>query len=156
VLGIIAVPARQLLWRGIAGQGAQRLTLGKGSAAKASSIRTRAVPPSGAVATVSRSHLDPATEALLSRIPVSERHAAGSALKFCLIAEGTADIYPRLSQTSEWDLAAGHALVCAAGGAVTTPEGGPMSYGKVKGQFLVPGFIACGDPAWAKSHLQKR
>ena len=71
----------------------------------------------------------------------------GSALKFCRIAEGAADVYPRLSPTSQWDTAAGHAIVAAAGGSVTTPAGEPLRYGGWRQDFAVPGFIAWGDPA---------
>ena len=73
----------------------------------------------------------------------------GSALKFCRIAEGAADIYPRLSNISEWDIAAGHAIVEASGGAVTDKNGQPLRFGARKGEFLVPNFIAWGDPAQA-------
>lgn len=153
LLGIIAAPARNLLWRGLSGHGAQRFVLDNGKPRDGTPIRTRPVPAEGAIATISRSHMESRTEAFLTQLPVSERIAAGSAIKFCMIADGKADLYPRLSETSEWDLAAGHALVLAAGGAVTAPDGGRLSYGKTPGQFLVPGFIACGDPAWALSHI---
>jgi 3'(2'), 5'-bisphosphate nucleotidase len=71
----------------------------------------------------------------------------GSALKFCRIAEGAIDIYPRLAPTSEWDVAAGHAVVGAAGGVVMASGGGPLTYGHVADAFRVPGFLAWGDPA---------
>jgi 3'(2'), 5'-bisphosphate nucleotidase len=73
----------------------------------------------------------------------------GSALKFCRIAEGAADIYPRLAPTSEWDLAAGAAIVLAAGGKVTDGHGGLLRFGQNPGGFIVPEFIAWGDPAQA-------
>ncbi len=90
-------------------------------------IRTRPAPRDGLVGTVSRSHLDPQTVALLERLGVTTRLPCGSALKFCRVAEGAADIYPRLATTCEWDVAAGHALVEAAGGAVTGPQGAPFA-----------------------------
>jgi 3'(2'), 5'-bisphosphate nucleotidase len=71
--------------------------------------------------------------------------ACGSALKFCRIAEGAADIYPRLASTCEWDVAAGHALVAAAGGTVTLPDGDALLYGATSSDFRVPAFIAWGD-----------
>jgi 3'(2'), 5'-bisphosphate nucleotidase len=65
------------------------------------------------------------------------------------VAEGGADIYPRLSPTSEWDIAAGHAVVCAAGGKITDSGGRPWRFGEAREGFLVPEFIAWGDPAAA-------
>jgi 3'(2'), 5'-bisphosphate nucleotidase len=109
-------------------------------------IHTRAWPQSGAVALVSRSHPDAATAALLACFPQTEAQPCGSSLKFCRIAEGTADVYPRLGPTSEWDIAAGHALVVAAGGKVSAPDGGELVYGRAPDNFRVPGFVAWGDP----------
>ena len=156
-LGIVAAPAQGLLWRGIEGRGAERLSLSPGAPASAaqarSAIRTRRAPDRGLVAAVSRSHLDPRTEALLARLPVADRHACGSAVKFCQLAEGSADVYPRLSPTCEWDVAAGHAVLAAAGGLVTTAAGAPLSYGRVAEGFRVPAFIAWGDPS-AAAHLR--
>jgi 3'(2'), 5'-bisphosphate nucleotidase len=74
----------------------------------------------------------------------------GSALKFCRLAEGAADIYPRLAPTSEWDVAAGHALIVAAGGDMTAPDGSALIYGRGE-SHRVPGFVAWGDPAAAKA-----
>ena len=149
-LGIVAAPAQGLLWRGIEGSGAERLWLSPGAPANAaqarSIIRTRPAPRAGLVAAVSRSHLDPQTEALLARLPIATRHVCGSALKFCQIAEGSADVYPRFSPTCEWDVAAGHAVLAAAGGVVTTPEGAPLRYGRIAENFRVPAFVAWGDP----------
>ncbi|HEY6705202.1 MAG TPA: inositol monophosphatase family protein [Xanthobacteraceae bacterium] len=149
-LGIVAAPTQGLLWRGIEGSGAERLRLSPGAPANAaqgrSIIRTRPAPRAGLVAAVSRSHLDPQTEALLARLPIAARHACGSALKFCQIAEGSADVYPRFSPTCEWDVAAGHAVLAAAGGVVTTPEGAPLRYGRIAENFRVPAFVAWGDP----------
>ncbi|WP_281023736.1 inositol monophosphatase family protein, partial [Rhodoplanes roseus] len=112
-------------------------------------IRTRAQPADGLVAAVSRSHLDPASEAFLAERCAAGRIACGSAVKFALLAEGTADVYPRLAPTREWDVAAGHAVLAAAGGAVVRPDGGPLGYGDGGNGFLVPGFVAWADPASA-------
>lgn len=150
VAGIVAAPALGLLYRGRVQYGAERLTMpsGDGLAPGASQpIRVRPPPRGGIVAAVSRSHLDPATVALLDQLHVGSRIACGSALKFCRIAEGAADIYPRLAPTCEWDVAAGHALVAAAGGAVTLPDGGALRYGGTARDFRIPAFIAWSDRA---------
>src|SRR5262245_18902561 len=153
-LGIVAAPAQGLLWRGIEGRGAERLRPSPGAPASAAqarrAIRTRPAPDTGLVAAVSRSHLDPQTEALLARLPIADRYACGSAVKFCQVAQGCADVYPRLSPTCEWDVAAGHAVLVAAGGLVTTPGGAPLSYGRVTEQFRIPAFVAWGDPSAAE------
>jgi 3'(2'), 5'-bisphosphate nucleotidase len=144
IVGIVAAPALGLIYRGMVGSGAERLIMDADSARwrDARSIRVRSAGPEGLVAMVSRSHLDPATVALLDRLGVVSRTACGSALKFCRIAEGEADIYPRLATTCEWDVAAGHALVVAAGGTVTSPDGSPLSYGGALRGFRIPAFVA--------------
>ena len=144
IAGFIAAPALGLLYRGVVGRGAERLGLDRTAAPVA--IRCRPAPPSGLVAAASRSHFTAATAAFLERIGVASRVSCGSSLKFCRVAEGAVDVYPRLAQISEWDIAAGHALVAAAGGVVTTPEGAPLRYGKAAQGYNVPGFIAWGDP----------
>jgi 3'(2'), 5'-bisphosphate nucleotidase len=146
-VGVLAAPALRRLWRGIVGQGAERLSLAAGVCAPNApeAISTRRAPPSGLVAMTSRSHFDSATQALLARLPVGERQAIGSSAKFGYVAEGSADLYARLAPTSEWDIAAGHAVVVAAGGSVTTPDGQPIRYGGVASDFRVPAFIAWGD-----------
>ena len=116
---IVAAPKRDMLWRGVAGIRAERLELrADGGFKTPEAIHARPWPERGAAAMVSRSHADPATEAFLSRLGPVARNASGSSVKFCRLAEGTADVYPRLAPTSEWDIAAGHALLTAAGGAV--------------------------------------
>ena len=150
-LGIVAAPAQGVLWRGVAGHGAERLKLAAGRPVAAATervpVRTRQAPASGLVAVASRSHLDPDTEAFLARLPVGERLACGSAVKFCQVAEGGADVYPRLSTTCEWDVAAGHAVLVAAGGTVTAADGGPLRYGRADAHFRVADFVAWGDPS---------
>jgi len=154
IAGIIAAPARGLLWRGIVGGGAERLHLrlgaGQAKAYGRSPIHTRPAPGRLTVAT-SRSHLDEATEDFLARLPLAKRYLCGSSVKFCYIAQGEADVYPRLSPTREWDVAAGHAILVAAGGAVINPQRGQLQFGRMAERFLVPGFIAIGDPAIASS-----
>jgi 3'(2'), 5'-bisphosphate nucleotidase len=149
-LGLIGSPAQGLIWRtGV--QGAERLTLAPGAdpknATERSPIRTRPWPQAGAIAAISRSHLDAHTQAFLERLPATDRIASGSALKLCRLAEGKADVYPRLSPVCQWDLAAGDAIVTAAGGLVTTPEGEPLTYDMMRQRFLVDGFVAWGDPS---------
>jgi 3'(2'), 5'-bisphosphate nucleotidase len=147
VAGVMAAPKRGLIWRGVVGNGAERLAVPPGAAADAArervTVHTRPRPTSGLRVMVSRSHLNEATAAYVARQSVAERIPCGSALKFCLLAEGTADLYPRLAPTSEWDVAAGHALLLAAGGDVVRPDGSPLRYGKA--DHLIPAFIAFGD-----------
>jgi 3'(2'), 5'-bisphosphate nucleotidase len=141
VLGVVAAPARSLVWRGQVGHGAERLTLAGG---ERTPIRTRVPPASGARVLISRSHLDAATDAYVDRLSEPERIACGSSLKFCRVAEGAADFYPRLGPTSEWDIAAGHAVLIAAGGQMRRPDGSALRYGQH--EFRVSGFIASGSP----------
>jgi 3'(2'), 5'-bisphosphate nucleotidase len=151
VAGFLAVPAAGTLYRGVAGRGAERLSLAGGRIGEPEPIRARAAPRGGLVGTVSRSHLDPQTVALLERLGVTTRLPCGSALKFCRVAEGAADIYPRLATTCEWDVAAGHALVEAAGGVVTGPQGAPFRYGNAAAHYRIDAFIAWGNPALVPS-----
>ena len=111
-------------------------------------IRTRSAP-GALVALASRSHGDPRTEAFLEGLPIAERRSAGSSLKFCLIAEGLADVYPRFAPTMEWDTAAGDAVLRAAGGVVLAASGDPLAYGKIDNGLRNGGFVAWGDPAAA-------
>jgi 3'(2'), 5'-bisphosphate nucleotidase len=94
---------------------------------------------------VSRSHADPQSESFLGRLPVGEARSAGSSLKFCLIAEGLGDVYPRFAPTMEWDTAAGDAVLRAAGGVVLDPDGKPLAYGKVDRGLRNGPFVAWGD-----------
>ncbi len=146
LLGIVSAPALGLIWRGLVGRGAERLATTSGIGA-AAPIHTRPFPKAGQpwIAAVSRSHGDAATEAFIDARPGAVRKTLGSAVKFAHVAEGAADIYPRLAPTSEWDVAAGHALVTAAGGKVTDPAGGSLRFG-MGADFIVPAFIAWGDP----------
>ena len=106
-------------------------------------IKSRPLPPRGAVVVHSRSHADEKRLAeYVATLPGAERRLAGSALKFCLLAAGEADLYPRFGPTAEWDTAAGQAVLEAAGGAVATLDGAPLRYGKPG--FRNPDFIARG------------
>lgn len=108
------------------------------------SITTRQPDPARLTAVASRSHMTPDTEAFLARYRIAERRDSGSSLKFCAIARGDADVYPRLAPTMEWDIAAGHAVLTAAGGAVTAPDGQPLVYGKAAQGFRNEHFVAWG------------
>jgi 3'(2'), 5'-bisphosphate nucleotidase len=148
LLGIVGAPALGVVWRGIVGRGAERLTVGDGAAPRVEPIRTRLCPPRGKPWTVavSRSHGDARTEAFIAARSGAVRAELGSAVKFGRVAEGAVDIYPRLSPTSEWDVAAGHAVVTAAGGKMTDSHGRALHFGMGREDFLVPEFIAWGDP----------
>jgi 3'(2'), 5'-bisphosphate nucleotidase len=91
----------------------------------------------------SRSHNSPATEAYLDQFDVATRVSRGSSLKLCMVACGEADLYPRLAPTMEWDIAAGDAVLRAAGGSLSAPDGTAMRYGKPR--FFNVGFVAAGD-----------
>jgi len=149
LLGIIGAPALGLIWRGLVGRGAERLNAA--DMARAAAIHTRSLPKAGEPWTVavSRSHGDQRTEAFIAARPGAVRQTRGSALKFGLVAEGVADIYPRLAPTCEWDIAAGHAVVTAAGGKVSDAQGRELAFGQGRKDFIVPEFIAWGDPAAA-------
>jgi 3'(2'), 5'-bisphosphate nucleotidase len=109
----------------------------------ATPIHTRKRPPHQPVVLVSRSHLDARTQAYLDGLAAPRTIACGSSLKFCRIAEGSADLYPRLGPTHDWDVAAGHAIVEAAGGQVRMPDGGRLRYGSE--DLLIGSFIAAGE-----------
>lgn len=151
LLGVVGAPALGLVWRGLVGRGAERLTVADAAITAVEPIRTRPSPPPGQpwTAAVSRSHGDKRTEAFIAGRPGAVRAELGSAVKFARVAEGAVDIYPRLGPTSEWDVAAGHAVVTAAGGKVTDSRGKELNFGRGPQNFVVPEFIAWGDPAAA-------
>ncbi len=138
-LGIVLAPATGMLWRGAAGLGADKRE-GSGGFVP---IATRTPPPQGLTACASRSHAIYSDLDIWFRnnnLTVADRVQAGSSLKFCLIAEGKADIYPRFGPTNEWDTAAGQGVLEAAGGEVVTTDNRPLLYGKPR--FSNPHFIA--------------
>lgn len=150
ILGIVGAPALGLIWRGLLGKGAERLTVGRDSSLhNAGPIRTRPLPASGKPWTVavSRSHGNKRTEDFIDSRPGAIRQPLGSAVKFCRVAEGAADIYPRLAPTCEWDIAAGHAVLAAAGGKTTDSTGADLRFGGSRPDFIMPEFIAWGDPS---------
>ncbi len=141
VLGVLHAPLSGVTYAA-AGPGTAVMHRGD----KAIPIKARVPPSSGIVAVASRSHGNkPGVSALLDEYKVAERRIMGSAIKFGLIAEGVADLYPRLGPTMEWDTCAGQAILEAAGGQVTTLAGAPLRYGKR--DFLNPDFIAQGSKA---------
>ena len=110
-------------------------------------IAVRPNPLEGLTALASRSHADAETEEFLARLPIAERRCAGSSLKFCTIAEGSADVYARFGPTMEWDTAAGDAVLRAAGGTVLDEGGAALRYGKAQDQYRNGPFVAWGDQA---------
>jgi 3'(2'), 5'-bisphosphate nucleotidase len=113
-------------------------------------LRSRVPDPHALVALTSQSHLNRATEGFLGSYNVIERRALASSLKFGLIAKGEADFYPRVGPTCEWDTAAGHAVLAAAGGAVTAIDGAPLLYGNAERRFENPDFVAWGRGPMAR------
>jgi 3'(2'), 5'-bisphosphate nucleotidase len=139
-LGVICAPAAGTIWRGIVGKGADRID---GAATnKPVPIRVRPQPADKVIVMASRSHLDPQTQALMKALPQATLIQIGSSVKFCWIADGKADLYPRLAPTHDWDIAAGHAILQAAGGSVTSPDGSPVVYGTK--ELLIPAFVGRG------------
>ncbi len=137
VLGIVHVPAIGVTYYG----DAHGATVERGGDGPRPAT-ARAAPAEGIVALVSRSHRSPEIEAFLADYTVATERSAGSSLKFCLVATGEADLYPRLGRTMEWDTAAGHAVVNAAGGSVRTLDGDDLAYGKPG--FENPSFVVRG------------
>ncbi len=109
-------------------------------------LRTRPMPKADAVAVASLSHRDAETDAFLTRLPVKDVVSTGSSRKFCLVAAGLADVYPRFGRTREWDTAAGDAVLRRAGGIAVDRAGAPLVYGKEADKFANGPFIAWGDP----------
>ena len=138
LLGVVHIPALGTTYGGIVGSVARMRREGV-----TRTICTRDHPPDGAIVLSSRSHGDADTlDSFLANERIGGHRIAGSALKFCLVAEGLADLYPRLGRTMEWDTAAGHAVVLAAGGCVKTLDGSDLVYGKPG--FDNPHFVARG------------
>ncbi|NOY44847.1 MAG: 3'(2'),5'-bisphosphate nucleotidase CysQ [Deltaproteobacteria bacterium] len=139
VLGVIHVPVQRRVYWGDVATGAWT----RQADGEPRPIRVRRPDPTrGLVVVQSRSHPSPETEAYLKGLPVAKSIAAGSSLKLCAVAEGRADLYPRLGPTMEWDTAAGQAIVEAAGGRVETLDGEPLRYNKP--DLRNPYFVAKG------------
>jgi 3'(2'), 5'-bisphosphate nucleotidase len=153
--GLVYAPARSLLAMTAAAGKAIEVMVepSEGGADLATldcrTLQVRVPSAEGLIAVVSRSHLDPVTEAFLAKLNIAGRSDAGSALKFLEVARGAADVYPRFGPTMEWDTAAGHAILIAAGGSVADAEGKPLRYGKTAAGLRNPGFVAWGQRAAA-------
>lgn len=116
--------------------------------AEATRLKTAPLDPKGLNVIASRSHRDEKTDALINKLRVKEIIGTASSYKFCLLAEGSADFYPRFGRTMEWDTAAGQAIVEAAGGVVTFEDGQRFSYGKLERGLDNPSFIAAAQASW--------
>jgi 3'(2'), 5'-bisphosphate nucleotidase len=150
VLGVVAAPALNAAYLGARGLGAWRTTLDDADGhLELIHVRHLHKPP---VVVGSRSHGGGSLDTLLARLGSHELRAVGSALKFCRVAEGSADLYPRLGPTSEWDTAAGQAILEAAGGHVLNLSGTPLRYNQ-RDTLLNPHFMALGDAAFDWQHL---
>jgi len=141
VLGVVHVPVSGMTYSGVTGAGATRRSAG--GAAQPIRVQRPCARPVRVVG--SRSHANPKLELFLQRLGDYRLVSMGSSLKFCLLAEGGADFYPRLGPTSEWDTAAAHAVVLGAGGRVVTLDGRPLQYNR-KASYLNPEFLVIGDP----------
>ncbi len=145
VFGVVHVPVRNTTYSGCEGVGAELRA--DGAAPRPIGVARKSASPVRVVG--SRSHRGASLDQFLENLGDFEMHPTGSSLKFCLIAEGAADIYPRLGLTSEWDTAAAQAVVEQAGGAVLELDGNPLSYNK-KPDILNPHFLVAGpmDHNW--------
>lgn len=142
VFGVVQAPVTGIVWHAARGDGAWRRKGGREDA-----IITRRPPALPLRVAASRSHRDARTVELLARMGEIELVAQGSSLKFCRIAEGTLDVYPRLGPTSEWDTAAGQCVLEAAGGALLAADSGEPFHYNQRPRLLNGDFVALGDPA---------
>ncbi len=146
-LGVVYAPAERRLFVGdvAIGKAWSARVAADGTIGVQAPLRIRAAPKGGITAVASRSHSSGPTYEYLAQYPVLECVSRGSSLKICMVAAGEADLYPRLTPTCEWDIAAGDAVLRAAGGTLKALDGEDMLYGKEK--FFNPGFVAVGDVA---------
>ena len=147
-LGVIYVPALGKLFGGVVGEGAWRTEVNNGVAGERRPMRVRPAHDGPVDVVASRSHRTPETDAYIQKYAVGNLINRGSSLKFCAVAEGKADLYPRMGTTMQWDTAAGDAILRAAGGKVVTVDGRPLTYGRTDAPgdeaFRSPWFIAAG------------
>lgn len=141
-LGVVQVPVSGDCYCGVVGRGASLQRGGRSPQA----IRVRVPHADPVVVVGSRSHANPKLEQHLQALGDYELVSMGSSLKCCLVAEGKADFYPRLGPTFEWDTAAAHAVVAAAGGKLVRLDGTPLEYNR-KDSLLNPEFLVIGDPS---------
>ena len=140
VMGVVYVPVTGITYSGVVGEGASRQEAG----GEPVSIAIRKPCADPIVVVGSRSHANPALAGMLEALGPHELVSMGSSLKFCLLAEGKADFYPRLGPTSEWDTGAAHAVVLAAGGRIVKLDGEPLEY-NTKESLLNPEFLVIAD-----------
>jgi 3'(2'), 5'-bisphosphate nucleotidase len=140
VAGAVAAPVQGRVWF-TTGHGAERRPFGRGAAEP---VHVRPWPKNEAVALVSHTMKPEALAALEAQYGFHHTLPMDSSIKLCMIAEGTADIYPRHGPTMEWDIAAGHAVLAAAGGSLAQPDGAPFLYGKADQGFRNGWFVARG------------
>ena len=148
VLGVILLPESGKLFWGVGGAGAWRARFADGAVVERQPIRVRPAPQGSIAVVASRSHRTPETDAYIARYDVEKLVSAGSSMKFCAVASGKADLYPRMGTTMQWDTAAGDAILRAAGGLVVTLDGQPLPYGSggrpgAEG-YRNPWFVATG------------
>jgi 3'(2'), 5'-bisphosphate nucleotidase len=147
VMGIVYAPARGVAYVGDA-NGARKIEVDSAfQPVSRQAIQVRSNPGS-MIALASRSHNSPETDDFLQQKGITDTTSVGSSLKFCLVADGSADVYPRFGRTMEWDTAAGDAVLRAAGGMTVGLDGLPLPYGKINrshdSDFANPSFIAWG------------
>ena len=153
IRGVVIAPALAIGFAGNA-EGAWSFEIRDGQPCGIAAISARK-PPSPPTAVISRSHANAETLEFVARLGECDSISFGSSLKLCRIADGTADVYPRLGRTMEWDIAAGHAVLAAAGGHVLTLDGTPLRYGKAvqtdDAPYANPHFVAFGD--WPRDDM---
>ncbi len=149
IAGFVLAPALHKMYWGIKGVGAWIADVDGNELCNKKEIKTRAAEPDNLVIVASKSHRSPELEAWLSHFPAAEHVSIGSSLKLCLIATGEADLYPRLGPTCEWDTAAAHAVLVAAGGTVEVNGGTLLTYAKDLKTFLNPWFLCRADENFA-------
>jgi len=153
VMGFVYAPAMNTMYWGIKGIGAWSAQIESGSLTAKQAIKCRSANKDKLVIVASKSHRSPELEAYLENFPGAENVSIGSSLKLCLLATGEADLYPRLGPTCEWDTAAAHAVLLAAGGSVETANGAPLTYAKDLQTFLNPWFLCRADTSFPVPNL---
>jgi len=154
IMGFVLAPAMNRLYWGIDGVGAWIADVQDGTLTGEREIKTRKADTENLVIVASKSHRSPELEAYLEHFPGAENVSIGSSLKLCLLATGEADLYPRLGPTCEWDTAAAHAVLLAAGGFVEVAGGSALTYAKDLTTFLNPWFLCRADTEFAVPSLE--
>jgi 3'(2'), 5'-bisphosphate nucleotidase len=153
VMGFVLAPALGTMYWGIKGEGAWAADVIDGQLVDKREIKCRTADPDNLVIVASKSHRSAELEAYLEHFPGAENISIGSSLKLCLLATGEADLYPRLGPTCEWDTAAAHAVLLAAGGSVEVTGGAPLTYAKNLTTFLNPWFLCRADTGFSVPEL---